>query len=223
MSSMKREHFLAIEKYAKHCMNDIAHDIDHVYRVLYASFEIAANEAQVNYDILIAACLLHDIGRDNEASHEELGARMAYDFIKSNADFNISPDHVSECISTHRYRVNRTPKTIEAKILFDSDKLDVCGLLGVARTILYDGMVKNPIYKIIESRPDDIKFDIDIPSFISEYHYKLENVYSKFYTAKGRELAERRQNSAKVFYNNLVNEISELYKMGSKKFNEIVF
>ena len=45
------------------CMGDSAHDKEHIYRVLYSALDIAQGEAGVDYDVLIAACLLHDIAR----------------------------------------------------------------------------------------------------------------------------------------------------------------
>ncbi len=45
------------------CMNDGAHDRQHIYRVLYYALDIA-EEYCIDQDVLIAACLLHDIGRD---------------------------------------------------------------------------------------------------------------------------------------------------------------
>ncbi len=45
------------------CMNDSAHDKEHIYRGLYTALDIAAYEQDVDYEILITACLLHDIGR----------------------------------------------------------------------------------------------------------------------------------------------------------------
>ena len=47
-------------------MSDAAHDKQHVYRVLYNAVEIAKTERGANYDVLIAACLLHDIGRKEQ-------------------------------------------------------------------------------------------------------------------------------------------------------------
>lgn len=54
------------------CMEDTAHDKEHIYRVLYNALEIAKTENNVNYDVLIAACLLHDIGRKEQFENTAL-------------------------------------------------------------------------------------------------------------------------------------------------------
>ena len=54
--------FEKTEAYMLSCMNDSAHDKEHIYRVLYTALDIAAYEQDVDYEILITACLLHDIG-----------------------------------------------------------------------------------------------------------------------------------------------------------------
>ena len=63
---MTREIYHKIENYMLSIMDDSAHDREHVYRVLYNALEIAKAESDVDYDILIAACLLHDIGRKEQ-------------------------------------------------------------------------------------------------------------------------------------------------------------
>jgi uncharacterized protein len=47
-------------------MKDSAHDTEHIYRVLYVALDIARYEENVDGDVLIAACLLHDIGREEQ-------------------------------------------------------------------------------------------------------------------------------------------------------------
>ena len=71
-----------IEAYMLECMQDSAHDREHVYRVLYTALFIAESEQAVDFDVLLAACLLHDIGRleqnQNPAlDHAEVGGEVA--------------------------------------------------------------------------------------------------------------------------------------------------
>ena len=60
---MTRANYEKLEGYMQSCMKDSAHDKEHVYRVLYLALDIAKTEPQTDLDILIAACLLHDISR----------------------------------------------------------------------------------------------------------------------------------------------------------------
>ena len=68
-----------IENYMFSCMKDSAHDPEHIFRVLYQSLHIASKRNEnINYDVLIASCLLHDIGRDKQfkdpnVCHAEVG------------------------------------------------------------------------------------------------------------------------------------------------------
>ena len=60
---MKQKDYQCWESYMLSCMGDTAHDREHIYRVLYQAMELAKGEAGVDYEVLTAACLLHDIGR----------------------------------------------------------------------------------------------------------------------------------------------------------------
>jgi len=213
--------YRTIENHMLSCMDDSAHDAEHVYRVLYNAMEIAKGECQVDYDVLIAACLLHDIGRPDQVKdptlcHAEVGSKKAHSFLlKLGADADFA-DKVSHCILTHRFRKNLQPESLEAKILFDADKLDVTGAIGVARTLMYRGTLTEPLYR---SLPDgtisDGTHDIG-HSFFREYKFKLEKLYDRFYTPRGAELAAERRAIAKAFYESLYQEVSEGYVQGQK-------
>ena len=62
---MNRETYCLLEEFMLCSMDDAAHDKEHIYRVLYNALEIAKTETDVNYDVLIAACLLHKKGSRN--------------------------------------------------------------------------------------------------------------------------------------------------------------
>ena len=69
---MKKETFKKIENFMLENCGEAAHDKEHIYRVLYNALEIAKNEKDVDLDILITACLLHDIGRVKELSDKNI-------------------------------------------------------------------------------------------------------------------------------------------------------
>ncbi len=211
--------YKSIEQYMLSCMGDSAHDKDHVYRVLYSALEIAEYESNVNIDVLIAACLLHDIGRraqfaDPLICHAAKGGEMAYEYLLGIGWSALDSEHVRNCILTHRFRGGEAPRSIEAKILFDSDKLDVTGAVGVARTLMYNGQASEPLYSLDASGnlldgSDDME-----PSFFQEYKFKLEKLYELFYTKRAREIAWQRKSAAESFYFSVLSEVKSCYENG---------
>lgn len=209
---MDRKSWHRLEEYMLSCMSDSAHDMQHVYRVLNNAIDIAKGESNVNMDVLTTAALLHDIGRADEkldpsADHAVTGGDRAYRLLIDEGYDHAFVEHVRQCIRTHRFRRNDPPASIEAKILFDADKLDVCGAVGIARTLMYSGAHDRPIYT---TRPDgsisDGTGDTE-DSFFREYRFKLEGMYDRFLTQRGAELAKARQRAAADFYHALLVEV----------------
>lgn len=224
---MKNEKYKLIENYMLTCMNDSAHDKDHIYRVLYTAMDIAQTEQNVDYGVLICACLLHDIGRKEQYEnpslcHAMVGGDKAYQFLIDN-NFKIDfAEKVKNCIQTHRYRQNNPPQTIEAKILFDADKIDVTGALGIARTLFYKGIVGEPLYSLLPNGEVSDGTNDKKPSFFQEYKYKLEKLYNNFYTKRGNKIAKERQKTAVSFYNSMLNEVKGSYINGPKLLEDII-
>lgn len=216
-----------LENYMLSCMDDSAHDKEHVYRVLYTALGIAKTEPDVNYDVLIAACLLHDIGRKEQFEnpalcHAQIGAEKAYQFLTAHGFGQDFAEQVRHCIRTHRYRKTDEPQSAEAKILFDSDKIDVAGALGIARGLMYNGIVGAPLYSV---RPDGTVSDGEgdtTPSLFQEYHFKLKKIYSGFYTKRGQEIAAGRRKNAEEFYRCLYKEASAPYLDGREELGKIL-
>jgi uncharacterized protein len=214
---MTKREYREIEAFMLEKMNDSAHDSHHIYRVLGMAIEIAAHEHEVDYDILIAACLLHDIGRERQnqdinLDHAQIGGEMAYDYLTSIGWSHERAAHVKACIETHRYRKVMQPSSIEAKILFDADKLDVCGALGIARTFLYEGVISEPIYILKPSGEIELEgTDAEKSSFFQEFNYKLRHLYGQFYTSHASVVAEKRRGIAIKFYDSLLNEVQSAH------------
>lgn len=170
---MTKEEYSLLEQYMLSCMGDSAHDKEHIYRVLYQALDIGNTEDNVNFDVLIAACLLHDIGRKEQFEnpslcHAMIGENKAWDFLMANG---FAPDfarQVKHCIQTHRYRKDNRPQSLEAKILFDADKLDVTGAMGIARTLIYKGIVSQPIYSLLPDGTISDGQDDETPSFFHQ-------------------------------------------------------
>lgn len=224
---MKRSQFIHIESFMSQFMKDSAHDIEHIYRVLYLALDIAKYEKDVNMDILISACLLHDIGRQKQFEnpklcHAKVGSEMAYAFCIENGYSQKDAAHIKECIASHRFRANQPPQSIEAKILFDADKIDVCGSVGIARTLFYNANIGEPLYFIDDNRNILDGTNDDHQSFLHEYNYKLKHLYDKFYTKRAKQIAKERQAHAIAFYENILSEVIPTYENGKKLVAEIL-
>ena len=219
---MTRETFTLLEDYMLSCMGDAAHDSEHVRRVLYLALEIAETEEGVDRDVLIAASLLHDVGRpeqfaDPSLCHARVGGEKARRFLLSHGFPEAFAARVGDCVRTHRYRSGDPPVSIEAKILFDADKLDVTGAVGMARTFFYAARVGQPLYTLL---PDGTVSNGSgeepegVHSVLREYKMKLENIYGRFLTRRGGELARQRQAAAVSIYENMLAEAREPYAAG---------
>ena len=224
---MKKSTYSLIENYMLSCMEDSAHGEDHIYRVLYNALEIAKTEQGVDYDVLICACLLHDIGRKEQFEnpalcHAKVGGDKAYRFLLENGFDSEYAKHVKECIISHRFRKNNPPGSVEAKILFDADKLEAAGAIGIARTLIYKGIVSDPLYSLLPDGTISNGENDTTESFFHEYKYKLEKIYSRFYTTRGEELANERQAAAVAFYNDLFREVNSMYESGCDELRRLI-
>ena len=129
---------------------DPVHGFDHVLRVLILSEKIGA-ELDADLEILRAAALFHDAtgaapgGESRRTTHEHDSAELAGLVLREEGWDQERIDAVKHCIRAHRFRGNEPPLSLEAKILFDADKLDVVGAFGVARTIGYAIQARQPI------------------------------------------------------------------------------
>ena len=217
---MTQQEYNIIEAHMLACMTDSAHDPFHIYRVLYAALDIAQTEDGVDGDLLIAACLLHDIARDLQAQdpsvcHAHAGGEMARVFLMDIGWNAERAGLVREAIRTHRYRASSLPETLEAKILFDADKLDAAGAFGIARTLLYGGQTGEPLYALDgEGMPITRGIPDEHTTFLQEFNFKLLRVYDGFYTRRAREVAVKRRRAAMEFYEELLDEIGVAHREG---------
>lgn len=224
---MDKATYEKIEQFMLSCMDDSAHDAEHIYRVLCNAMVIAREEKNVDYDVLICACLLHDIGRpdqirDPSLCHAAVGCERAYQFLLEKGFADDFAAHVRDCIRTHRFRKNDQPQSLEAKILFDADKLDVVGAIGIARTLVYKGTVTEPLYtRRLDGTISDGAGE-EPHSFFREYHLKLNKLYDRFYTKAGCRLAQDRRTAAQSFYDSLYQEVTALDKEGKETLKVIL-
>jgi len=139
---------------------DVGHNMEHTMRVYNMCLKLAESYPEADLGVIKYAALLHDIGGQKEledktgkTDHALVGAEIAEPILK---EFGLSEEkikHIQDCIISHRYKTENQPKTIEVKILFDADKLDAIGAVGVARAFVWVGNNKARIYY----KPEDLE------------------------------------------------------------------
>jgi uncharacterized protein len=115
---------------------------------------------------------------------------------------------VTHCIRAHRFRDNsEPPRTLEARIIFDADKLDVLGAIGVARTIAFDVVTGQPIFAEPSERfrRTEEKEAGETHSSYHEYLFKLRKIKDRLYTPP-RWPAEGRHRFLAEFFERLAAE-----------------
>jgi uncharacterized protein len=189
---------------------DPVHDFGHVMRV-YKMAERLAEAEGADAEIVRAAALLHDAEGSapgvggNRAEHHEASAAFAGEVLKEEGWPEERIAAVQHCIRAHRYRSTEAPETIEAKALFDADKLDVLGAIGAARTVGYAVLAGEPIYAepsalFMESGQEEAG---EAHSSYHEFLFKLVKVKDRLYTETAKEIAAARHAYLVGFYQQL--------------------
>jgi uncharacterized protein len=189
-----------------------SHGWDHVQRVIRNAEHIAATELQADAFIVRTAAILHDIARDEQdraggtLCHAELGSAEAEKFLLSEG---LDPDrarHIARCILSHRYRKERKPESIEAMILYDADKLDSIGAIGIGRAFLFAGEVGARLHNSEVDISRTASYSEEDTAY-REFMVKLRTVKDKMLTDEGRRLAQERHDFMIDYFRRLDEEV----------------
>jgi uncharacterized protein len=192
---------------------DSAHDFEHILRVTKMAEHLAQVEG-ADVEIVHAAALLHDIARhdedhgDTKMDHADVSARDAKSFLMRNGADETFGERVAEAIRSHRFRGTAQPQSLEAKILFDADKLDSIGAIGIARAYAVAGSTNQKLYS--EPKPDAVATRHQHNAGhtpVDEFHVKLKHLHARFYTATARRIAEERHAYMTEFFERLTREV----------------
>ncbi|MHC1605170.1 MAG: HD domain-containing protein [Candidatus Methanofastidiosia archaeon] len=187
------------------------HDWSHVLRVHKLCMHIGRKEG-ANLLVLSVAAYLHDIGRHHEENdisicHAEEGARIARKILEDGGACSDFIELVVHCVKTHRFRNNLVPKSLEAKVLYDADKLDAIGAIGIARAYAYAGEHNQKLITDFDSTERfDYKINHSSHSPVKEYKIKLSNIKNKMLTSEGKRIAEERNRYMGAFFERLKDE-----------------
>ena len=187
-----------------------SHKWDHTLRVCRLCERIGVGEG-VDMDVLLAAAYLHDIGRiyqdesNGAVCHAEKGAQMAEPIVEELALSEAQKKNILHCIRSHRFRGRHEPETPEARVLFDADKLDAIGAVGVARAFLFAGEVGARLHSAETDIEDSEPYSVDDTGY-REFKVKLSKIRQRILTAEGRKLAEDRHAVMVKFFKRFLDE-----------------
>jgi uncharacterized protein len=197
---------------------DAAHDYDHLVRVMALADRIQASEGG-DLPTIWAAVALHDIGQERErrhgGDHALIGAELAAELLNDTPFPQHSIPAVQQAIREHRMTGGVTPQTLEGRILYDADKIDCLGAIGISRLYCITGRYNQKVYAPV---PDDIIEPID-PLMIRSLRRRLDyspsiefqllftDLPERMTTNKGRELARERFAYMQEFFLRLQKEV----------------
>ena len=188
-----------------------SHRWDHTQRVYRLGLHLNEQE-RADREIVALAALLHDIGRTEEdrsrgeTCHAKKGADMARKILSGEGLEEDKIDQIVHCIATHRFRDNKQPETPEAKVLFDADKLDSIGAVGIGRAFLFAGEVGAMLHdKNVDPENSDPYSEED--TAYREYLVKLRYIKDQMLTRSGLELAKERHCFMTDFFERLNREV----------------
>ena len=183
---------------------DTAHDWDHVLRVTALAVYIAQAEG-ADVELVRAAALLHDIGLDNgRVEHQEVAAERARVILAGQPPEKV--EAVAHAIRSHRFRAGPPPQTIEAKCLFDADKLDAIGAIGVARVFAYAGAHDQRLWAEVVPGYDERQVHGEHTP-VHEFVVKLAKIKDRLTTQTGRRIGQERHDWMVAFFARLEAEV----------------
>jgi len=193
--------------------DDPVHGFSHVLRVYRLSEKIGKKE-KADLKILRAAALLHDVEGDVDVriNHHLAAADFAEKILIKEGWQEEEIQAVLHCIRAHRFRnQEEEPISVEAKVLFDADKIDAIGAVGIARAVSYAVRAGMDVYappsahylSTGELAPGESQ------SVSHEYLYKLRHIKDRMFTKTGRSLAEQRHDLMVSYFDGWLDEIGE--------------
>ncbi len=193
---------------------DAVHDFDHIIRVYNMAVRLAKAEG-ADLEIVRAAALLHDSQGSDPSSasgrleHHQASAKFAAAVLAEKGWKAERIRAVQHCILAHRFRnPAEKPETLEAKIIFDADKLDALGAVGAARVLAYAAIAGTPFYEEPSAQFLETGKEIEGESH-SAYHehlFKLRKLTERMHTPSARVIADERLRYLDDFFERMIAE-----------------
>lgn len=187
-----------------------SHDWDHTQRVYNLCMHIGQIE-KANMEVLKIAAYLHDVGRPFQEQsngvicHAEKGAEIVADILQEYPISDEQKTNIIHCIRTHRFRGKNRPETLEAKILFDSDKLDAIGAIGIGRTFQFAGEIGAKLHNPFIDPEATLPYTKEDTGY-REFRVKLSKIKDRIITNEGKRIAKGRHAFMVAFFERFISE-----------------
>ncbi len=168
------------------------HKTDHILRVWEKS-SVLCEKLGGDLEVMVATVLLHDLGRHYGLEiHGEKSAELAKPILERNRFPKEKIPLVLEAITPHDYTFpRRKRKLLEAKILYDMDKIDAFGRIGIERHLRFIevGRIKREdVLSILRKRFDGLMLDSSREIAKADYDYIVN-----FFKSSDKKLGCRRK------------------------------
>lgn len=202
------------QRFARHAETvpaDAAHDPEHVRRVVRQARRLAELEG-ADLAVVTPAAWLHDCVHVPKSSPDRSRASRlaAAEAVRLLRDWRYPEgqlDAIAHAIEAHSFSAGIAPRTIEARVVQDADRLDALGAVGLARCLMLGAAMARPLYAptdpFCERREPD-----DAVSCIDHLYTKLFRLAGTMQTSAGREEAERRTRVLREYVAALAREIA---------------
>lgn len=191
---------------------DPAHDLLHLERVVATARRLAALEG-ADLAVVVPAAWLHDyvvVAKDDprRALASRLAAEEARAHLASIGYDAALLGPIAHAIEAHSFSAGIAPRTLEAKVVQDADRLDGIGAIGIARCFSCAGSMNRPFYSPSDPfcttrEPDDASFTLD------HFYRKLFKTAASMQTEAGRREGERRAAVMRGYLAELGQELGE--------------
>ena len=192
--------------------DDPAHGWEHIQRVYNLALSIAEREGAHRF-ITGMAALLHDLGRlshEQGHHHADLSVSQARELCQRRQIAPEAQEAILHAVIAHSFSRGVQPRTLEARIVRDADRLDGLGAIGIMRWAITGAVRRAP--QTLCYHPGDPFAEQHAPD---DGRYMLDHFFSKLLklgdgmtTATGRELAEQRTAFMRAYLNEFRRELA---------------
>ncbi|MCW8335878.1 HD domain-containing protein [Vibrio paucivorans] len=189
---------------------DLAHDMNHVFRVVKTAKILCAAEG-AKLEVVLPAAYFHDCfsfpkNHPDRAKSSLMAAEKALGFLVKIGFPAQYHQAIAHAIVAHSFSANVKPETLEAKIVQDADRLDALGAIGIARCLQVSTNLGVGLYDVAdpfcnEHEPDDRENTID------HFYTKLLKLADKMNTVSAMQEAARRTDFMKGYLSQLATEV----------------